>query len=189
MRNNLRFTIASVLLLLLIGMACRSAPYFPPSTQTPSSEYGKALLGLREPPLWDNTPCPQCERYRFLWLRSAHRNAVFRVEINHDGEGALIVTLGEVGPRESAERSVKTYRRSLVTAEVEELRAAIKRASFWTIESAPEAGRTDGAHWVFEAQTTDGYRLVDRWSPEPGEYRQLCMLFIRLSGLDVGPIY
>ncbi len=189
MRNTQKLTIAGLLLAAAIATACRSAQYFPGVDPAPPAAYSRELAALRERPLTDDTPCPQCERYRFLWLRSANRSAVFRAELNQAGQGALIVTLGQLGPRESAARGIKTYRRTLVPAEVAQLRAAVQESSFWTLQPVPDEGRTDGARWIFEAQTKDGYHLVDRWSPEPGSYRQMCVLLIRLSGLDLDPVY
>ena len=40
----------------------------------------------------------------------------------------------------------------------------------------------DGAQWILEVATPAGYNVVCRRSPDKGEYYDLCLLMIHLSG-------
>lgn len=41
----------------------------------------------------------------------------------------------------------------------------------------------DGAQWVMEGFREGKYRMVRRWSPKDGSFRELCVIFLLLAGL------
>ncbi len=47
----------------------------------------------------------------------------------------------------------------------------------------PTLSRFDGAQWVMEGWKEGKYRLVRRYSPNEGEFRELCVIFLLLAGL------
>ena len=42
---------------------------------------------------------------------------------------------------------------------------------------------SDGAQWILEASQNGKYRMVKRWSPKDGTFRELCVIFLLLAGL------
>ena len=47
----------------------------------------------------------------------------------------------------------------------------------------------DGAQWIIEGLDAQGYRLIDRWSPEKGGVRDFGLFLLGLSGWEFGEIY
>jgi hypothetical protein len=47
----------------------------------------------------------------------------------------------------------------------------------------------DGAQWIIETAGQDGYRFIDRQSPDEGPVRKVGLALLRLTGWDVGAIY
>ena len=45
----------------------------------------------------------------------------------------------------------------------------------------------DGAQWILEGMKDGRYHVVDRWSPDGGDYRAACLHLLKLSGLGVNP--
>lgn len=55
----------------------------------------------------------------------------------------------------------------------------------WIVEGSRV--RADGDQWIVEGVRGGRYHVVDRWSPEPGAYRDLALLLQALGGVKVPP--
>jgi hypothetical protein len=142
--------------------------------------YSKHLRATGEPSL--SCAAAVEERYRFLWLPTwGHPIAV---RLAHTGERASLIAVeldgaGGYEPGKVARRAS----RSLTKEEWDAVQKALDRATFWKLPSHERSGGTDGSQLIVEGRIDRAYHAVDRWSPREGAYRDLCMLFLRLSGL------
>jgi hypothetical protein len=71
----------------------------------------------------------------------------------------------------------------------EGLSASLSRARFWEMPTRDGPGGLDGEELVVEGVRRGAYHVVDRWSPETGDFRRLCRHMLDLSGFDVGPYW
>ena len=65
----------------------------------------------------------------------------------------------------------------------------INETDFWNLRTNNEDVGMDGAQWIIEGVSGGNYHLVERWSPEEGEVREIGMELLKLSGLKVKDIY
>jgi hypothetical protein len=147
--------------------------------------YSKHLRAANEPSL-SCGPSGSEETYRFTWLRTFHAPVVVRVAWSGD-QGELVATVLDGAGGYEPGKIEKTVKRALTAAEWKALAAAIARTGLWKMALVDRSGGVgvDGAEWVVEGRHGDEYHLVTRWSPDRGAYRDLGLLFVRLSGLAV----
>jgi hypothetical protein len=56
---------------------------------------------------------------------------------------------------------------------------------YWQLLSQDHADGNDGSQWIFEGIKGGRYHVVDRWTPQNGSYRELCLFMLQLSGLKL----
>jgi hypothetical protein len=142
--------------------------------------YSKHLRSMGEPSL----SCGEARResYRFLWLRTWGHPIAVRVEISSRSNTLTAVELDGAGGYEPGKVS-RRVQRQLSVGEWKTFSDALKTAAFWKMqERIPDHG-LDGAQWIMEGRSGGDYRVVDRWSPETGAYRDLCLMLVKLAGL------
>ena len=83
-----------------------------------------------------------------------------------------------------------TIRRTieLDSDKVSSFQEGIERARFWELPGPDTNLGLDGAQWVLEGVREGRYHVMDRWSPESGSYRDLCLLLLRFSEPSSGCI-
>lgn len=134
-------------------------------------------FGLK--PLAEEALAPNAERFRFLWLRSFHRPALFELRFAADGSGAYEAKLWEDAPdggRWVVQRTV-----SLGAGALTEHRRSLERLGFFAMSFDDGRQGLDGATWLFEARDGERSHAVHRWSPEPGPLRQLGVSLIEAA--------
>jgi len=154
--------------------------------------YAKYLVEMKEPSLLSLQPSDGGSVYRFTWLRSFHSKVVVRVWAN-GGVGMLSV---KELPREQDDRNSQLCVEQTKTLTADEWMAfhrLLDQACIWTLPSSQgNAIATDGAWWMFEANSAGYYQVIARQSPE-ASYRDLCLYMLKLSALPVdsakGEIY
>jgi hypothetical protein len=72
---------------------------------------------------------------------------------------------------------------TLTREEMTAFESLLNEAKFWDIPITATQDGTDGSEWIIEVHLPNRYRFVDRWSPN-GEFRELGLYLIKLSGLD-----
>jgi hypothetical protein len=116
------------------------------------------------------------QQFRFLWVRAFQRPLAIRILLPTDPAFAASVHLTDEPAR------------PLMPGEQRELIAAFERTEFWTMPTFKDAVGLDGASWVVEARLNGHYHVVDRWSPSPGPFRDLGLMFMRVARLPTqGP--
>jgi hypothetical protein len=142
--------------------------------------YSEHLRAMSEPSLSCKEPVGTA--YRFLWLRTWGAPVAVRVEKAATGATLIAVELDGAGGYEPGKVS-RRVRRSLTASEWDQIVKALLRADFWEMTGHLPADGQDGAQWIFEGRNGSAYHVVDRWSPETGAFRDVCLLLVRLAGL------
>lgn len=124
------------------------------------------------------------EVYRFLWLRSFHRPIMIRVERQGRAYGIYSRELNGAGGYEPG-KVLRTDRREIFLEEWCELIRLVDEAKYWQMPRIDlEDGGLDGAQWILESVKENRYHVVDRWSPEDGDYRRVGVYLLKLAGYD-----
>ena len=140
--------------------------------------YSKPLRAMAEPSL--SCKQPRGEVYRFLWLRSRARPVSVRVADRGDGATLSAVELDVYGKARRVERE-------LSPTEWAEVVTGVGRVEFWQMRTEDDDRGLDGAQWILEGRKRSRYHVVDRWSPDSGAYRELCLSLLKLAGMLPAP--
>ena len=112
------------------------------------------------------------EQYRFLWLRSFHRAAVFELKFTADGTGIYEAKLWE----EIAGRRQWVVKRTIqsmdAAVELESKQRWLACGRFFELPFADNRGGLDGAEWFIEVKQGSKYHAVYRWSPSDSFVRE-----------------
>src|SRR4030095_13611593 len=174
--------------------------YFPPGmlSQRPWHDqfrinwYSKHLIAMKEPPMY-SINVREFESYRFLWLRSFHHPVAVRISKYGDQHFISVKETNGAGGYEP-HQLILHQTRMLAAAEWAAFIRLINRTCYWQLQSEDEnIGGTDGAQRILEAVKKSRYHVVDRWSPDDGSYREVCIYALKLSGLNIDtsdePVY
>ena len=174
------------------------ASYFPAGTFLPDEVrerglvnwYSRSLQEMAEPSFQTIVPA-NVESYRFLWLRSFRPGISVRIwkcprgycltakqldSVDHYADGKFVPT---------AKLTVNNSR-SLTVDDWDRFLSLLDRTYFWsmpTVDGGPVAN--DGASWLLEGARGSKYHIVDRQSPQTGDYRDACLYLLKLSELKV----
>ncbi|MCL5279893.1 MAG: hypothetical protein M1376_08320 [Planctomycetes bacterium] len=148
--------------------------------------YSKYLRAMLEPSLSCGAR-PEGFAYRFLWLRSFHHPIAMRVEKNGPSVMFNAVELDGTGGNAPG-GIVKSVQRELSSAEQSEFLAKLARVDFWELGKNESRFGLDGAQWLLEGAENGQYRVVERWSPNPGPYRDVCLLLLEFTGIKIPPL-
>lgn len=147
--------------------------------------YGKHLAAAGEAPLFRSAG----PSLRFTWLRTSHAPLVVRLDTATDG--AVTMTATELSGHGGYEPGTVARRieRRLTAEETAALARVLEETA--VLKQAPANCKLglDGAQWVVEAVGPDGYRFVDRQSPEKGPVRAFGLHLIGLTGWIYDSIY
>lgn len=165
--------------------------YFPPkalshdewSDEFKSDWYSRHLRAMNEEVLYSSDD-RWLESYRFLWLRTFHHPVAVRLW-KRGGERFIVVKeLNGAGGYEPGEIIVN-HTRKLTAAEWDEFARHLDDTCYWQLPTEDDALGTDGSQWILEGFKVNRYHVVDRWTPESGSYRELCLYLLQLSGLEI----
>lgn len=154
--------------------------------------YSQHLAAACETSLFDRSPVPLAADetvIRFLWLRTFDPTVIVRVHLKDDGTSWLVAKeLTQIGY--DAGKMASRIERALSSKEQRQIRQFLQRSKFFDQE-AIECGVSgfDGARWVFEKSDQDGYKYVDRWSPNSGDVHDFGILLLELTGWRFTEIY
>lgn len=181
--------------------------YFPESLGRPSYLcYGKCQPVISEiesrwyPHFWEAAAEPslyaasqrQMEKrdfvVRFTWLRSFHHPVFVRIT-QSAGRTKLIATELSGQGGYDAGQVQRRVEREVSAAEAGALAKILMRSPIFDQTSGVCDFGMDGAQWIFERADQNGYRLVQRWSPETGPARDLGMTLLKLTGWTFDEVY
>ena len=145
--------------------------------------YGKHLKAMGEKSLLDVSG-KNTEVYRFLWLRTFHHPVFVRVE---RGQAKTKLFTKELDGAGGYEPGKVLRKNEVILKEKEfcEFLSLLEKADYWKLPSIQDNDDgVDGSQWILEAVKDDRYHIVDRWTPEKGEFRAACVYLLKLSGID-----
>ena len=145
--------------------------------------YSKHLRAMEEPSLSHGRGI-DASTYRFLWLRTFHNPISVRIQEDGPSFTLSAVQLDGAGGYDPG-KVAKRVKRTLPPAKQQKLIAKLNGIEFWKMETTGGGGGLDGAQWILEGVRNAQYHVVDRWSPDPGDYRDTCLLFLELAGFSI----
>ena len=144
--------------------------------------YGKPLTAMKEPSLLDPVDDDK-EIYRFLWLRSFDHPMAVRIERSLT-DTKLIFTETSGDRDREPETIIRHEEKSIDDSQWCRFLTLMDQAGYWNLGEDREGGAQDGAQWIVEGVREGRYHLVDRQSPEGGEYRAACLYLLEIAGVD-----
>lgn len=145
--------------------------------------YGKHLKAMDEKSLLDATD-ENTEVYRFLWLRTFHHPIFVRVESNQNKIRLFTKELDGAGGYEPG-KVLRSNEIALKQEDFCKFLDLLEKTNFWKMKTNNEVLGNDGAEWILEGVKKGRYHVVDRWSPDKGEYREACIFLLKISGVDL----
>jgi len=142
------------------------------------SWYSDELRKMLEPSL--SCGHARGDTFRFTWLRSFHPPVAVRVFAGSKSAELVAIQMSGSGGYAPA-AAVDQLHRALSSSEWNDLNNALAQSDFWNLPAWHGPGGLDGAQWIVEGRVGSRYHIVDRWSPESGNYRDLGLLFLKLS--------
>ena len=155
-----------------------------PGNQFRNNWYSKHLRAMNEESLYspDNE---WVESYRFLSLRSFHNPIAVRIWKCGSVRFVSVKVLDGAGGYEPGELKVDR-KRELTPEEWSGFMRHLDDSCYWQLPTRDDSvAGLDGSQWIFEGVKGGRYHVVDRWTPQNGSYRELCLYALKLSGLKI----
>ncbi|HZM99334.1 MAG TPA: hypothetical protein VFB70_08065 [Pyrinomonadaceae bacterium] len=151
--------------------------------------YSRHLTAMKEEPLYSPND-KWVESYRFLWLRTFHHPVAVHIWKCGSTRFISVKELDGAGGYEPGKLKLER-KRELTRDEWREFMRHLEDSCYWQLPSRDDGGGFDGAQWIFEGVKGGRYHIVDRWTPQNGSYRELCLYVLKLSGLklDASELY
>jgi len=142
--------------------------------------YSSHLRAMSEPTL----SCKQSatESYRFLWLRTWGAPIAVRVEVLGGAAAITAVELDGAGGYRPG-KVARRVERKLTKVEWAQVSDGLVKIEFWKTPTREGRGGLDGAQWVLEGRKGSQYHVVDRWTPQGGDFRELCLSLLKLADM------
>jgi hypothetical protein len=147
--------------------------------------YSKYLRAMQEQSLSCGSRADEYT-YRFLWLRSFHHPIAVRLEKVGPQATLSAVELDDTGGHAPG-KILRRTQRVLSSAEQSKFEAKLNEVGFWEMRRDQERFGSDGAQWILEGVDHGQYQVVQRWSPGPGAFREVCVFLLDLAGLRIPP--
>ncbi|NIT03983.1 hypothetical protein GTO10_03580 [Candidatus Saccharibacteria bacterium] len=127
--------------------------------------------------------------YRFLWLRSFHVPIAIRLTVDSSGAGSLTTKMLSGAGGYCPGILIKDETITVMKEDVREFISLLQKANYWELPTNKKVLGLDGAEWIIEGVNGGRYHVVNRWTPEEGEFRKAALYLLRLSKLEVEDIY
>lgn len=145
--------------------------------------YTNHLKAMGEQSLLSKPDSPP-ETYRFLWLRSFHRPVAIRIWDSGEGHFINVKQMNGHGGYQPG-KLIIDQTRTLTNAEWDHFLSLLDRSCYWQLQPEIEDGGFDGAQWILEGIREGRYHVVDRWTPQSGDFREACFYLLKLSSPSI----
>lgn len=145
--------------------------------------YTKHLRAMSEPSLWCGLVYGE-DTYRFTWLRTFHHPIAVKITRTKSQIKLEAKELSGAGGYEPGKILRKTNR-ILTNAQWKDVLSSVEKANFWNDQPKVKSLGFDGARWIYEVRRGTTYRVIERWSPEDKNYRNLGLTMIKLAGWSI----
>jgi hypothetical protein len=115
--------------------------------------------------------------YRFLWVGCWGESLLVRVASSKQGRS--VEARGAGLPA--------NVRRALSDGEWGEFSGLLRKSSWDSMNVRDGISGLDGGYWIVEGVQGGRYRYVERWTPNPGPYLDLCLFMVSLSSTTFEP--
>ena len=156
-----------------------------PGNQFRNNWYSKHLRAMKEESLYSSGD-EWVESYRFLWLRSFHQPVAVRIWKCGSTQFLSLKVMDGAGGYEPG-KLILERSRELTPDEWSEFLRYLDDSCYWQLPTRDDNIGFDGAQWIFEGVKGGRYHVVDRWTPQTGSYRELCLYALKLSRLKFDP--
>lgn len=165
--------------------------YFPSGAFYPKLEqekyimewYTKHLKAMGESSLFLQSDSPT-ETYRFLWLRSFHHPVAVRVWGSGDVHFINVKQMDGQGGYQPG-KLIIDHTRPLTNAEWDHFLSLLDQSCYWQLRPEIDDSGLDGAQWILEGVKEGRYHVVDRWTPQIGDFREACLYLLKLSNPSI----
>jgi hypothetical protein len=154
-----------------------------PGNQFRNNWYSKHLRAMKEESLYSSDEGWR-ENYRFLWLRTFNHPVAVRIWKCGSVRFISVKELDGAGGYEPGKLKLDR-KRELTPEEWSGFMRHLDDSCYWQLLSQDHADGNDGSQWIFEGIKGGRYHVVDRWTPQNGSYRELCLFMLQLSGLKL----
>lgn len=157
-----------------------------------ADRYSDQLDALQEPSLWEVSKMQEAESYRFLWLRTRDHPIAIRVNLNSDGTARLTAKMTSGAAGYYPGKLIDNRTLILTSDQTKWFLGQIDEHNFWKLSSADAVpSGPDGAEWIIEGVKAGKYHVVERWSPQDGDVRAICLMLNELAKfkLPEGEVY
>jgi hypothetical protein len=155
-----------------------------PGNQFRNNWYSKHLRAMKEESLY-SPEGDWVESYRFLWLRTFNHPVAVRIWKCGSVRFISVKELDGAGGYEPGKLKLDR-KRELTPDEWSGFMRHLNDSCYWQLPSQDHAGDgNDGSQWILEGVKAGRYHVVDRWTPQNGSYRELCLFMLQLSGLKL----
>jgi hypothetical protein len=129
----------------------------------------------------------QQESYRFLWLRSFHHPIAVRIWSSGHKQFVSVKELNGAGGYDAG-KLISDRVHPVTKEKWAEFTGFLEEICYWELPTEDDdLVGTDGAQWILEGMREGRYHIVDRWTPESGRYREVCLYLLKLSRLKIDP--
>lgn len=148
------------------------------------------LCQMGEPSLLQAAKDSESTTYRFLLLGN-HRGFSARLTLRADGNGEidgreLVIDFDVKDSRYTPHPALRKGSLLVRKEQVHRFLALLQKAGFWSMKTNDDMPvGLDGTHWILEGVRNHNYHVVDRWSPENGDYKQVCSYLIDISPIKL----
>ena len=138
------------------------------------------------------------ESYCFTWLRSFNNPVVVRAVHDRNGTRRIVTKMMDRDEKGRSRDLVIDKSKTLNEQQWAGLVERVQASEFWAQPTKEQPqfvlpngnrhvlAKVDGAHWVFEAATANGFHVVDRHNPpQDSKFADLCLYLLELSDIDL----
>lgn len=61
----------------------------------------------------------------------------------------------------------------------------LDQSCYWQLRPEIDDSGLDGAQWILEGVKEGRYHVVDRWTPQIGDFREACLYLLKLSNPSI----
>jgi hypothetical protein len=145
--------------------------------------YTKHLRAMSEPSLSCGLAHEE-DTYRFTWLRTFHHPISVKISRTKSQIRLEAKELSGAGGYEPGKILRKTNK-ILTSAQWQDVLSSVEKANFWNDKPKVTSLGLDGAQWIYEARRGTTYRVIERWTPDDKNYRNLGLTMIKLAGWSI----
>lgn len=139
------------------------------------------LFSMEEPII--NT-CEDMEIFRFTWIRTFHNPIVVRISKKNSTISLVWKKTNGLGGYYTGEIDDEGIK-NLSIEDWNKLKKKIKKCKFENLPSAELSHSKDGADWILEGASSNGYHVVNKRNARKTTIGKVCLYLLELTDLEI----